>query len=228
MNTWPELLLINKPVGISSFDVIRRLRKEYTETYGTKAPKMGHAGTLDPAASGLMLIGVGTGTKSLSEHIKLDKEYVAEVLLGRSTTTGDVEGEVLAEAPEVVVTTEAVTAAVQQLVGTNRLPVSAYSAIKKDGVAMYKRARAAAKLGELVHDVPVRDMVVHEAEFLGLEQTTDGKCMVATVRFLVGSGTYIRSLGEELGRRLGCPASLQALQRTKVGAFSLKDARTLK
>ena len=220
---WPELLLIDKPVGITSFDVIRQLRKIYTEKTGEKAPKLGHAGTLDPAASGLMLIGVGAGTKKLTEYTKLDKEYVAEVLLGRSTATGDREGEVVAEADASAITEAQVEEALQQMIGTLRLPVSAYSAIKKDGVPMYKRARAAAKRGEVVSEVPIRDMEIYETELIQYDVTTT----TATIRFHVGSGTYIRSLGEELGKRLGLPASLAALRRTKVGEFDIKKARTL-
>lgn len=91
-----EILLIDKPVGISSFDVIRQLRRIYRDNCLT-VPKMGHAGTLDPLASGLMVIGVGRGTKRLAELTKLDKEYVAEIFLGRSTTTTDREGEMVAE-----------------------------------------------------------------------------------------------------------------------------------
>ena len=93
----PEILLVDKPSGITSFDVIRHLRKIYTEATGEKAPKMGHAGTLDPEASGLMLLGVGPGTKKLTKLIKLDKEYIAEVIVGESRTTGDQEGEIIEE-----------------------------------------------------------------------------------------------------------------------------------
>ncbi|MAZ29805.1 tRNA pseudouridine(55) synthase TruB [bacterium] len=219
----PELLLIDKPTGITSFDVIRELRKR------TGIKKFGHAGTLDPAATGLMLIGVEQGTKKLTEYIKLDKEYVAEVALGESRTTGDLEGEIVEEAATVTVSEEEVQAALADMTGSLRLPVSAYSAIKKDGVPMYKRARAAEKAGETVEDVPVRDMVVHEAELLGMyHKVVQGtERAVVKIRFTVGSGTYIRSLGEELGRRLGYPATLASLRRTKVGEFRVEDAHQL-
>lgn len=194
-----KLLLIDKPIGITSFDVIRRLRKQ------TGIKKFGHAGTLDPAASGLMLVAYEEGTKQLSRLIKLDKEYVADVLIGRSTTTGDVEGtvveeKVVEEAAEIL--RNKISAALATMHGTCTLPVSAYSAIKKDGVPMYKRARAAAKKGEIVEDVPVRDMHVIEAELLSLQADVGDGFAVAHIRFHVGSGTYIRSLAEELGRRL--------------------------
>lgn len=219
---FPKLLLIDKPIGITSFDVIRRLRKQ------TGIKKFGHAGTLDPAASGLILVAYEEGTKQLSGLIKLDKEYVADVLIGRSTTTGDIEGETVdetqvEEAAEMLQSN--ISAALTDMHGILTLPVSAYSAIKKDGVPMYKRARAAAKKGEMVEEVPVRDMHVIEAELLSLEADVGDGFAVTHIRFRVGSGTYIRSLAEELGQRLGYPASLCGLRRTKVGEFSIEDAQ---
>lgn len=213
-----ELLLIDKPVGISSFDVIRRLRRKL----GIR--KMGHAGTLDPLASGLMLIGVGPGTKKLSEYLKLDKEYVAEVLIGKRTSTGDMEGEVIEEkAVAGTFSKEAVEEILSAMTGTLTLPVSAYSAIKQDGVPFYKKARQAEARGEKLPEskLPIREMKVYEAELIGTEDD------VITVRFKVGSGTYIRSLGEELGKRLGYPATLKSLRRTKVGEFKIEDAEVL-
>ena len=165
-----EMLLIDKPVGISSFDVIRRLRKIYSDSHdGTRAPKMGHAGTLDPLASGLMVLGVGSGTKKLTDLIKLDKEYVTDILIGESRSTGDMEGEVIDSVESVEFTEADLHKVVRDLVGTHNLPVSAYSAIKKDGVPMYKRARAAAKLGDVVADVPWRDMTIYEAEIQSVD-----------------------------------------------------------
>lgn len=218
-------MLVNKPKGITSFDVIRRLRRLYSDTHnGERAPKMGHAGTLDPLASGLMVIGVGKGTKLLAGLVKLDKEYEAEVLLGMQTTTGDLEGEVVnkkivEESAEIL--RSKISVELDNMTGALTLPVSVYSAIKKDGVPMYKRARAAEKTGESV-EVPVREMVVYKAELLDI-RGGDGEA-IATIRFHVGSGTYIRSLGEELGRRLGYPAALANLRRTRVGKFDSKDA----
>ena len=219
MAALPELLLIDKPTGMTSFDVIRVLRRQR----GVK--KMGHAGTLDPRASGLMLIGVGEGTKQLAELSKLDKEYEAEVRIGERRTTGDLEGAIVEERVVHELAAEAVTTALTEMLGELTLPVSAYSAIKQDGVPLYKKARAAARRGDVVADVPLRTMRVDAAELLGV--TLDGERAVATVRFSVGSGTYIRSLGEELGRRLGYPATLQALRRTRVGEYHVADALPL-
>ncbi|MFZ2252766.1 MAG: tRNA pseudouridine(55) synthase TruB [Minisyncoccia bacterium] len=219
MNIDPEILLIDKPKGITSFDVIRRLRRELN------IRKMGHGGTLDPLATGLMIIGIEKGTKKLNDFLKLDKEYIAEIRVGERRSTGDLEGIILEEkAVESLDETE-VRKILSEMQGTLTLPVSAYSAIKKDGVPFYKRARKAEKTGEAVEDIPVRDMRVFEAE-LQTHACAEGRC-VLTVRFFVGSGTYIRSLAEELGKRLGYPATLQNLRRTKIGDFKIEDARTL-
>ena len=218
------LLLIDKPSGMTSFGVVARVRR----ILGIK--KAGHAGTLDPLATGLMLVGVGAGTKALTSLVKLDKEYVAEILVGQRRSTGDMEGVVLEErvvaemfAPDTITTTLA------SLLGEITLPVSAYSAIKVDGVPMYKRARAAEQKGEVADPVPARLMRVDEAELLSQETIIyDSKqFQLVRVRFAVGSGTYIRSLAEELGRRLGYPATLYNLRRTKVGEFRIEDAVTL-
>jgi len=222
-----EILLIDKPAGITSFDVIRQLRTRL----GVK--KIGHAGTLDPLATGLMILGVGQGTKKLTEFIKLDKEYIAEILIGESHTTGDMEGKIVESVTEIAITPQAILEAVASLVGTLTLPVSAYSAIKKDGVPMYKRAREAAKMGKIIIAVPLREMKVYEAEEFTIAINRDSRQlavgrMVITVRFFVSSGTYIRSLSEELGRRLGYPATLLSLRRTKIGKFDVQDAKKIK
>lgn len=224
MDTAVDIVLIDKPVGISSFDVIRRLRREYKDRNLT-VPKMGHAGTLDPLASGLMLVGIGAGTKKLAEYLKLPKEYVTEILIGEKRTTGDMEGRIV-ESKDVVTLSEADTkTALTSMIGELTLPVSAYSAIKKDGIPMYKRARIAEQVGETVADVAHRSMGVLAAEHLG-QSCAHGRCVIQ-IRFSVTSGTYIRSLGEELGRRLGYPATVQSLRRTKVGEFSVDNARSI-
>lgn len=214
-----HILLIDKPKGITSFDVIRELRKRL----GIK--KIGHAGTLDPLASGLLVIGVGEGTKKLTEYVKLPKEYVAEVRIGERRSTGDMEGDVIESVTVDVLDNEHVREELRRMIGMLTLPVSAYSAIKKDGVPMYKRARKAALKGKMVEELPIRDMEITEAELLCME-CKDDRC-VLVVRFAVGSGTYIRSLAEELGHRLGYPATLQNLRRTKVGEFNIEDAEVL-
>ena len=157
MNT--NILLIDKPKGITSFDCIRILRRKL----GVR--KMGHAGTLDPMATGLMIISVGEGTKRLQELLKLPKVYEAEILFGIKTDTGDITGKILEESKvsgqmsDVTKLSEVLTG----MVGKLELPVPAYSAIKRGGEALYKKARR----GEVV-ETPIKTMEIKAAEFLGL------------------------------------------------------------
>lgn len=219
----PEIILIDKPREMSSFSVIRQLRRR------TGIRKFGHAGTLDPLATGLMLIGVESGTKILTGLVGLDKEYVAEILLGEKRSTGDMEGTVIEEKSyNNDIDDGEVVKALITMQGDIKLPVSAYSAIKRDGVPMYKRARKAEKAGEVVEAVPIRVMHVYEAELLkSPEHQVETERLLITVRFKVSSGTYVRSLAEELGSRLGYPATLANLRRTKVGEYRIEDAKQL-
>ncbi|MEZ4103264.1 MAG: tRNA pseudouridine(55) synthase TruB [Candidatus Paceibacterota bacterium] len=211
VKTPEDILLINKPKGITSFDVIRQLRKKL----GIR--KMGHAGTLDPLASGLMIIGVENGTKKLSDYIKLDKSYVADILLGRKTTTGDMEGEILEEAKVYFVEDDYIKELMEAFHGEFELLPPIYSAIKKDGKPLYKYARS----GEEVEILP-RKMKVYKSEFLGSDKVEEG--FVIRVSFDVASGVYIRSLVQKIGELLGAPATLYDLKRTKIGDFDLKKA----
>lgn len=215
-----NILLIDKPKGITSFDVIRILRKKL----GIR--KMGHAGTLDPMASGLMIIGVNEGTKKMSEFLKLPKVYVADVLLGKKTDTGDVEGRVIEEKEMGNITEEKIRETVESMVGKHSLSVPMYSAIKIGGRPLYKLARKKEKGSELTEEEkniipPVKEMEVIFVRLL----STDGASI--KIEMEVSSGTYIRTLGEELGRRLGYPATLSGLRRTKIGEFLIEDAMLL-
>lgn len=212
MSEVPNLLLVDKPKGITSFDVIRRLRRELN------IRKMGHAGTLDPLASGLMIIGIGAGTKELPRHLKLPKTYDVHVLFGERRATGDMEGEILEEKEVSGLTERKVAEALETMIGKLELPVPAYSAVKQGGVRLYKKARQGKKV-----EVPIREMEVRNATLLGF-QTLDDRA-IALVTFDVASGVYVRSLAEELGRRLGYPATVKDLRRTKIGDFDVADAR---
>ena len=209
-----DILLIDKPVGMTSFDVIRTLRKRY----GVR--KMGHAGTLDPAASGLLIVGVGEGTKTLDTFLKLPKTYEARVLLGEATDTADADGAVVEEAPISACDTAEVREALAGMVGTLTLPVPRFAAIKQNGEPLYKKARR----GE-AFEPPVRSMEVRAAELRGIERHGD-RCVLDVV-FDVASGVYVRSLAVELGRRLGVPARLDGLRRTQIGEYSVRDAELL-
>lgn len=219
----PNIILVDKPVGMTSFDVIRHLRSY------TGVRKFGHAGTLDPAATGLMVLGVESGTKQLAQYLHKDKVYEAEILLGQSRTTDDMDGLVIQSRSDCVVEEAQVRSALASLVGKQDLPVSAYSAIKKNGVPMYKRARHAAKRGKSIEDVPVRTMQVYAVQFHSLEyrDIENSTYPVITVTFSVAAGTYIRSLAVALGKRLGCPATLYSLRRTQVGEYRLEQAASL-
>lgn len=214
LTSLPSFVLLDKPLGISSFDVIRILHKHFGKQ------KIGHAGTLDPQATGLLLLGVGSGTKKITELVGLDKTYLTDIVLGKSTTTGDVEGKVVEtlECPDMK--ERQVEDAVYGMKGALELPVSLYSAIKKNGKPLYKYARE----GVLV-ETPFRTMEVKEVSLLDWYKKEPFQ--VARVRFRVSKGTYIRSLGEELGKRLSVPASLLTLRRTSVGVYTIEDSYTI-
>jgi len=212
---FPEILMIDKPKGITSFDVIRNLRK----SYGIK--KMGHAGTLDPLASGLMIIGIESGTKKLRKLLGLRKTYIADVYIGKKTTTGDMEGEVVQEASVGTLSRKKIEKTLQDIVGTIRLPIPMYSATKVSGRKMYEMARK----GEKLKTVPLQDMTVYRAELL--EAESFDTYAVLRVELDVDSGTYIRSVAEEIGSRLGYPAVIKDLRRTKIGEYTVEDARKM-
>ncbi len=212
-----QILLIDKPKGITSFDVIRRLRKKL------EIKKIGHAGTLDPLATGLLIIGVGKGTKKLTEFIKLDKVYETTVLLGRKTTTADQEGEVIEVKTDCNPSPEKINKILEELTGTVSLPVPLYSAIKVGGKKLYKIAR---KGGGDKITIPKREMEIFWIKLKKPPYKKDDFYLL-DLEMKVGSGAYVRSIAEEIGRRLGFPAMVWELRRTRVGGFDVKDAEIL-
>lgn len=216
-----ELLLIDKPKGISSFDVIRELRKIWRAANPAGLPpKMGYAGTLDPLASGLMLVGVGAGTKKLGGLLKLPKTYEAEIFFGARTATGDAEGEVVERKDASGASEAGIRAEMLGMLGKLELAVPAYSAVKVGGEPLYEKARRGAPVSP-----PVKTMEILAADFLGAEKEAGGR--LVKVRWRVSSGTYVRSLAEELGRRLGFPAMLKNLRRTSIGDYPVDGAYAL-
>jgi tRNA pseudouridine55 synthase len=204
------LLLVDKPVGISSFDIIRRLRTVTGER------KIGHAGTLDPLASGLMLVLFGSATKQASLFSKLDKRYIAWVRLGINSSTGDAEGEmkpVSLEEPEEL----ELKKAMEQLTGTIMQTPSAYSAIKIDGKEAYKRVRAGEKV-----EMPERQVTIYENKLVSYTYPT------VVLDLLVSSGTYIRTVAEDLGELLRTGAYIEKLERIEVGNFTIAEALALR
>lgn len=187
--------------------------------------KVGHAGTLDPMATGVLVIGIGRATRLLTYIVGHDKEYLATIRLGEATVTDDAEGEVMASVDASAVTDAQIAHAVAELTGDIQQVPSSVSAIKVDGVRSYKRARD----GEDV-DLPARPVTV--AQFDILETRRADARVDLDVRVTVSSGTYVRALARDLGRALkvngmGVGGHLTALRRTRVGGLTLADARTL-
>lgn len=215
------LRLIDKPAGITSFDVIRRLREQFRAA-GQKPPKLGHAGTLDPAASGLLIVGVGRdGTKLLNGLSGLDKSYEVTVKLGERTDTGDADGVVLERTRvDPVPSEEWVRAILNDMIGRLVLPVPVYSAVKVDGEPLYKKARRGKRV-----EPPQREMQVNDLVYRDL-YTQDSEVYIE-VTMDVASGVFVRSVVEEIGRRLGYPATTVALRRTRVGEYTVDEAEVI-
>jgi len=216
------ILLIDKPAGWTSFDVVAKIRAGIRADYRAKGEKptkkqlrVGHAGTLDPFATGLLVILKGDACKKAGEFLKLDKAYEATFCLGQTSTTGDPEGE-LTQVSDRVPTRSEVEATLSRFVGeiTQRPPI--YSAIKINGQRAYKLAREGKQF-----EVPERPVTVYSLELL------DYTYPHITVRAHVGSGTYIRSLGEDIGKVLGTGAYCSVLKRTSIDSYQLADATTI-
>lgn len=222
-----EILLVDKPAGVSSFGVVARVRRKLSEEAGyvdvkggdgvvrqkRKKVKVGHTGTLDPFATGLLILLVGKGTKRANEFLKLDKEYIATLKLGANSTTGDPEGEITEQEIREIPNKEAVEKCVEKFVGENLQRVPAYSAVKINGQRAYKLAREGKQV-----EMPVRKVKIYELEILEYEWP------VLKIRCKVSSGTYIRALAEDIGRALGVGAYLTELRRTQVGEYRVEDA----
>ncbi len=204
------LLVVDKPGGWTSHDVVGRTRRL------ARTRKVGHAGTLDPMATGVLLLGVGKATRLLGHLALTDKTYEATIRLGQTTVTDDAEGDVLETADPSQVTDGELAAQIALLTGDLQQVPSSVSAVKVDGVRSYARVRA----GE---DVQLKARSVMVSDFELLERRGPD----IDVRVTCTSGTYIRALARDLGAALGVGGHLTALRRTRVGPFSLDAARTL-
>ena len=203
------VLLLDKPLGITSSAAVQRVKRLF------HALKAGHVGTLDPLASGLLPVCFGEATKFSSGMFDADKAYVAEVMLGVTTTTGDAEGEVTSR--HAVAVTQALAAqALLRFTGTIQQTPPIYSALKRDGKPLYAYARR----GEHV-DIEPRSVTVHGIELLEFAPPR------LRLRVRCGKGTYIRVLAEDLGRELGCGGSLAGLRRVTVGPYEIERSVTL-
>lgn len=214
MDPGQGIVLIDKPEGVTSFFTTEQVRRKL------KVKKAGHAGTLDPLATGLLLIALDGETKNISRYVGLPKTYEAEILIGERRSTGDREGELIEEKAVSGLREQDIKQALAEMVGMLKLPVPIYSAVKQGGEPLYQKVRR----GEAVV-APMRLMQVRRAELRDISNR-DERALV-NIEFDVGSGTYVRSLAEELGRRLGYPATLYNLRRTRVGDFRVEDAKTL-
>lgn len=202
------VLNANKPSGISSYDVIRRIKAVLRSPIA-----IGHAGTLDPLASGVLLVLVGEATKVSRFLLALPKEYVAGVLFGRQTDTDDITGRVLSEQPVTGLSARLVRSALERFAGEIEQVPPAFSALKRDGQPLYRLARKGVEVRP-----KSRAVMVYELELL------DWKPPTATIRCRVSAGTYVRALARDLGAALNTVATLATLVRTKVGQFTVEDA----
>ena len=210
----PGIVVVDKPAGMTSHDVVGRCRR----IFGTR--KVGHAGTLDPMATGVLVIGIERATKILGLLSGTSKSYVATIRLGRSTTTDDAEGDVVSDVPATDVTDSAIRDGIAALRGEIAQRPSAVSAIKVGGKRAYQRVRE----GEEVELAP-RTVRIDRFEVSAIRR--EGAFVDIDVDVDCSSGTYIRALARDLGEALGVGGHLTALRRTRVGRYGLDHARTL-
>lgn len=214
------LVVVDKPSGWTSHDVVARVRR----LAGTR--KVGHAGTLDPMATGVLVLGVEKATRLLTYVVGADKDYAATIRLGVCTTTDDAEGEVLTQGDAADVTRAAVDAVIATLTGPILQRPSVVSAIKVDGKRAYTRVREGEQF-----QLAARPVVVHRFDLVDLRHVPAGPTAFPVVDVDVdvtcSSGTYIRALARDLGAALGVGGHLTALRRTRVGSYGLDVARTL-
>lgn len=209
------LVIVDKPAGLTSHGVVSRMRR----LAGTR--RVGHAGTLDPMATGVLVIGVEKATRLLGHLALTRKEYVATIRLGQTTVTDDAEGEVTATVPAAAVTREAVDAGIAKLTGDILQVPSKVSAIKVDGVRSYARVRGGEDFELAARPVTVSSFTLDDL------RRVEGDLVDLDVTVECSSGTYIRALARDLGADLGVGGHLTALRRTRVGPYGIGVARTL-
>lgn len=208
------LVIVDKPAGWTSHDVVGKLRR----LAGTR--RVGHAGTLDPMATGVLIIGVDKATRLLGHLALTEKSYDAVIRLGQSTNTDDAEGEVTATSPASAVTEEDLRAAVMDLTGPIEQIPPQVSAIKVDGRRAYKRVRDGEEVTLKARPVTVYDFVLGDLRY-------SGEILDVAASVSCSSGTYIRALARDLGAALGVGGHLSYLRRTRVGPYDLSQARTI-
>jgi tRNA pseudouridine55 synthase len=214
--TGDGLIVVDKPGGMTSHDVVGRLRR----LAGTR--RVGHAGTLDPLATGVLVVGVNRATRLLTYITGARKSYAATIRLGASTVTDDAEGDVTTTADATGVADDAIRAGLTALTGEIRQVPSAVSAIKINGVRSYRRVRAGER-----PELPARAVTVYALRALAVHRDRAPETVDVDVEVTCSSGTYVRAIARDLGAALGVGGHLTALRRTAVGGFTLAEAATL-
>lgn len=209
-----EVILIDKPQGMTSFGVVARLRRVLSNQAGKKV-KVGHTGTLDPFATGLMIIVTGKKCREAETFTKLDKWYEAEIILGKNSSTGDPEGEIT-DVSDYEPSLEEVRKVISQFVGKIEQTPPIFSAIKINGERAYKLAREGRQV-----EIPKRVIEIYSLELLAYEYPK------LKIRTHVSSGTYIRTLVVDIGEKLGTGAYCDNLRRMKIADYSIDEAKTL-
>ncbi|WP_126973765.1 tRNA pseudouridine(55) synthase TruB [Gynurincola endophyticus] len=205
-----KVLLIDKPLEWTSFDVVRKIRNQ------VKTKKVGHAGTLDPLATGLLIVCTGKFTKKINEYMAQVKEYTGTFTLGAVTPTYDLESEPAGHKSTEGITPYIIRNATQAFTGTIQQIPPAHSAIKKDGQRVYELARKGIEV-----KLDPRTITINTFDITDIDQN------IVHFRVVCSTGTYIRSLAHDFGQALGCGAYLSSLRRTKIGDFSVADALTM-
>ena len=211
-----QVLLIDKPLNWTSFQVVNKLRWKIRKSFNIKKIKVGHAGTLDPLATGLLIICTGKMTKQIDEFQGQDKEYTGTITLGGTTSSFDLETEIDKTFPIDHITSELIYSSTAKFIGDIQQYPPIFSAIKKDGKRLYEFARA----GEHVEIKP-RIITIKEFEITKI----DG--IKVDFRVVCSKGTYIRSLAHDFGKALNSGAHLSALRRTKIGVFKVDEAHSI-
>jgi tRNA pseudouridine55 synthase len=205
-----QVLLVDKPLEWTSFDVVRKLR------YLTRTKKVGHAGTLDPLATGLLIVCTGRFTKKINEYMAQEKEYTGTITLGATTPTYDLESEPRGFLPVADLTKEQLEEATIPFTGPIMQTPPIHSAIKKEGKRVYELARKGIDV-----KLDPRPVTIHRFEIVEVALP------VVHFKVVCSTGTYIRSLANDLGAHLGCGGYLSSLRRTRIGEFPVSDALTM-
>ena len=209
-----RIILIDKPAGITSFGVVARVRRQLRDEFGHKI-KVGHTGTLDPFATGLLILLSGKCTKRSNEFLKLDKMYEATIKLGFVSDTGDTEGNIIKRSDKNIDLKE-IESILKEFTGEITQTPPKFSAIKIDGQRAYKLARKGADF-----EMPSRKVTIYDIEILDYDYP------MLKIRCHVSSGTYIRTLAEDIGEKLGVGAYCLELRRLKIGDYDVKDAKKI-